>query len=454
MRTKTLVIAVTTALLSSGVAFAQVKGPDTGIEGVGQSDNPLGDPLPGFTCSGQGGTNCSAAIADGGPANGTPGATTTSTFSIDGCGTILDVEIGLDVSHTWVGDLIFTVRSPNNTPVTIYDRPGVPNTAFGCSGNNIFATLDDDQGTAPVEDTCFVDPAIAGVLIPNNPLSALDGLSADGTWTLEATDNAAGDTGSLNDWSVDVYTETCGQPDGTIPIARFPVTKDFDDDNPAGVDVTISCNTGLPLEQTQTITEAGPGVTFVVTDFENGAMDCTITETGGVDGYDVEYAYSATTSADEYSFSNVFWETSNACAITNSLLPVDVLVTKWWMDENPQFNNPLFAEASYDCVNEQFGIQAFGSLDFFGDGDVNGFQVFPDWDGTTSCTVEETFVDSGVEFDDSECAGLTVLPGVGASCNIYNTRLYEGIPTLSQYGLGLLALLMLGMGFVAFRRFV
>ncbi len=34
-----------------------------------------------------------------------------------------------------------------------------------------------------------------------------------------------------------------------------------------------------------------------------------------------------------------------------------------------------------------------------------------------------------------------------------NTRIYEGIPTLSQYGLALMALLMLGVGLVGFRRF-
>ena len=57
-----------------------------------------------------------------------------------------------------------------------------------------------------------------------------------------------------------------------------------------------------------------------------------------------------------------------------------------------------------------------------------------------------------VEVDDGSCQSMTVLPGVGASCTITNTRLYEGIPTLSQYGLALMALLMLGVGFVAFRR--
>jgi len=42
----------------------------------------------------------------------------------------------------------------------------------------------------------------------------------------------------------------------------------------------------------------------------------------------------------------------------------------------------------------------------------------------------------------------------GDSCTVVNTVFFEGIPTLSQYGMAILALLMLGMGFVGFRRFV
>jgi hypothetical protein len=46
--------------------------------------------------------------------------------------------------------------------------------------------------------------------------------------------------------------------------------------------------------------------------------------------------------------------------------------------------------------------------------------------------------------------------GVNANegCTITNTSFFEGIPTLNQYGLAILALLMLGVGFVGFRRFV
>lgn len=39
-------------------------------------------------------------------------------------------------------------------------------------------------------------------------------------------------------------------------LARFPVTKEFNDNSEAEVEVTLSCNTDLPLEQTTTISNS------------------------------------------------------------------------------------------------------------------------------------------------------------------------------------------------------
>ena len=49
---------------------------------------------------------------------------------------------------------------------------------------------------------------------------------------------------------------------------------------------------------------------------------------------------------------------------------------------------------------------------------------------------------------------MRVSVGSGDSCVMTNTVFFEGIPTLNQYGMAIMALLMLGMGFVGFRRFV
>jgi hypothetical protein len=239
------------------------------------------------------------------------------------------------------------------------------------------------------------------------------------------------------------------QPFGLADAAGFEVNKTFNDGNPGEVEVTITCNTGLPLQQSDTISE-GDNVTFVVGDFETGTLDCEITETAGAEGYTVTYN-DGTPNEESCTFEDVLLGVQFVCNISNELQEVEVVVTKEWIDDNPQFNAQNIAEATFSCVNEQFG-QVFGTLRFFGNGDTDSFDVFPHWDGTTVCDVTESFLEGGVEADSSDCQDLSVTPGSGASCTIVNTRLFEGIPTLSQYGLALLAMLMLGIGFVAYRR--
>jgi hypothetical protein len=59
--------------------------------------------------------------------------------------------------------------------------------------------------------------------------------------------------------------------------------------------------------------------------------------------------------------------------------------------------------------------------------------------------------DSAVEVDNG-CGQFEVSVNNGHECTITNTVFFEGIPTLNQYGLALLALLMLGAGWIAYRR--
>lgn len=61
-------------------------------------------------------------------------------------------------------------------------------------------------------------------------------------------------------------------------------------------------------------------------------------------------------------------------------------------------------------------------------------------------------INNAVEVDNG-CTNLTVSVGQGAACTVTNTVFFEGIPTLSQYSMAILALLMLGIGVIGFRRF-
>ena len=73
--------------------------------------------------------------------------------------------------------------------------------------------------------------------------------------------------------------------------------------------------------------------------------------------------------------------------------------------------------------------------------------------GSAWCHASESVQDSGVEAT-NDCGARYINAGGSDSCTFVNTVFFEGIPTLSQYGLAIMALLMLGMGFVGMRRFV
>lgn len=124
--------------------------------------------------------------------------------SVSSTATLNDLDVYLDVSHTWVGDLRVTLTHlSTGTVLTLVDRPGVPASTFGCSGDNIDATLDDNAGS-PIEDECDAGvPAIAGRFRPFQSLSAFDGELYGGQWRLTISDDAGGDTGVLNEWCLE-----------------------------------------------------------------------------------------------------------------------------------------------------------------------------------------------------------------------------------------------------------
>lgn len=124
---------------------------------------------------------------------GTPGVVT-STINVSGyTGLLSDVNATLNISHTFDSDLIVKLTSPQGTEVTLINQVG------GSSHNFTNTTLDDDfsfnpigSGTGPFSSTYS----------PSSLLSAFNGEDPNGVWTLTISDNAPGDTGTLNSWSL------------------------------------------------------------------------------------------------------------------------------------------------------------------------------------------------------------------------------------------------------------
>ena len=251
----------------------------------------------------------------------------------------------------------------------------------------------------------------------------------------------------------------------TVTRATFAVSKIWDEShsgNPAAVTVSLNCNTGLPLTQSQSIT-ATSGVNFVVESFTDGTLDCTVSE-ADVPGY---------SSSSGCVYDNVNTGTAWECAITNTPDPVEVYVTKDWvidgsggdqLDPSYEINLYCYAGEILGGSYYDYGYYSYWQKELY-DGSYNGTEdttytahVIPDWDGDTWCYADEYVYDSSIEVDQAECNyGFYVEIGdadLADGCTITNTVFYEGIPTLSQYGMAIMALLMLGVGFVGFRRFV
>ncbi|MBK8564613.1 MAG: proprotein convertase P-domain-containing protein [Saprospiraceae bacterium] len=148
--------------------------------------------------------------------SGTP--TVTSTLTLAGVnGNIIGLRVkDLKIHHTWIGDVKATLKSPGNVDYVLFDRPGSPATADGCSQNHILATFDDAAllTAAQLESTCnsstLATPppyAINGTYQPVTALAGLNGTSPNGTWTLTIQDFVGGDGGSLQTWSLELITD-------------------------------------------------------------------------------------------------------------------------------------------------------------------------------------------------------------------------------------------------------
>lgn len=100
------------------------------------------------------------------------------------------------VDHTFNGDLVFTLRSPGGTTVTLINRRGG-------GGNNFCSVLLDDDGGFPATSTMSTAGAINGNFAPENPLSAFDGQNGNGIWILNVSDRAGIDVGSVRGFALE-----------------------------------------------------------------------------------------------------------------------------------------------------------------------------------------------------------------------------------------------------------
>lgn len=161
---------------------------------------------------------------------------------------LADVDVKLNITHSYVGDLTVRVVHPDGASVYLLVE-------VGGSGDNFTDTILDDQAAIPIGSVTANDAPFRGRYQPENPLSYFNGKASAGTWKLEIQDSYKGDHGTLDGWSLDLTPREPLPPTLSIDdvqvtegndgatIARFTIVRTGDLSQSASVDVASSNGT-------------------------------------------------------------------------------------------------------------------------------------------------------------------------------------------------------------------
>lgn len=135
------------------------------------------------------------------PRNVADYASITSDIAVPDSFCIADVDVAVDIQHTYIGDLTVDLVSPGGSTVRLHNRNGG-------STDDILRTYDD------------------ATLAPDGPglLADFIGQQVAGTWRLVVSDQAGGDTGTLRLWALRIASAgtNCPTP---VTIHNFPLNQ-------------------------------------------------------------------------------------------------------------------------------------------------------------------------------------------------------------------------------------
>lgn len=181
---------------------------------------------------------------------------------------VINIEVDLNINHTWVGDLIIKLRAPNGNLLTLVSRPGATETddlgvggAVGSSADMNGSTLTfsdlgitdaeamatgltDAQFVCTTNGLCSFFPNPGATTSPTQTFASLFGGTMNGNWTLFVGDRFADDIGTLNSWSIRISTVS----PAIITSAFVSVDDDGDCSNdplPATTSINVPAGTDV-----------------------------------------------------------------------------------------------------------------------------------------------------------------------------------------------------------------
>jgi subtilisin family serine protease/subtilisin-like proprotein convertase family protein len=119
-------------------------------------------------------------------------STARSTITVNQDFLVSDVNVQLDVSHTWDSDLLITLTGPDGASVILSNHRGN-------DANHFSGTVFDDEAATPI---ALGQAPFSGSYRPDGILTSFDGQLSRGTWTLSIYDREIFDQGTLNNWSL------------------------------------------------------------------------------------------------------------------------------------------------------------------------------------------------------------------------------------------------------------
>ncbi len=155
------------------------------------------------------------------------GLSYTSTISIPENFPINDINIKINIQHTWVNDLDVSLTSPTGTVVVLSSNNGAD------GADNYTNTVFDQQATTPITSG---SAPFTGSFIPEGNLSLLNGQMSGGNWTLTVVDDFNLDGGSINEFTIQLCVE------GTLGIEEHELSEFIIFPNPNKGEFTIKLN--------------------------------------------------------------------------------------------------------------------------------------------------------------------------------------------------------------------
>jgi len=146
------------------------------------------------------------AIPDQSPSGAAKTLTITDDYLIE------DVDVTVNITHTYVSDLDLYLVAPWGDSVQLAEDP----TTFP-AGANMTNCRFDDEADAPFEYTATGAP-YTGSWQPFGELEAFDGFIVTGAWRLRAVDNEAADTGTIGIFTIHIEHQiSAADETGALP---------------------------------------------------------------------------------------------------------------------------------------------------------------------------------------------------------------------------------------------